>query len=264
MNLIRNKYSLLPTRLILGCDYVTCISLTPEANLLASTPASRQLHLRHLDMTDCVNVDDAGLQIIVTYCSRLVSLYLRRCARVTDIGVQYVAAFCPALRELSVGDCRRVSDVGVVEVAARLKAGLRYLSVARCPAVTDAGLAAIAERCPRLRYVNARGCPAVGDDGVGRLAVGCTRVRSVDVGKTAVTDRGLYAIARCCARLGKLSVRGCDGVTDRGVVEVARRCGAHLRQLNVQECDGVGPEAYRVVRQLAAYCHVEHSIPGFY
>ena len=38
-------------------------------------------------MTDCYALDDAGLQIIASYCSQLVHLYLRRCSRVTDIGV---------------------------------------------------------------------------------------------------------------------------------------------------------------------------------
>jgi len=68
-----------------GCAQVTCISLTPEANMAAVT-YGHQLCLRHVDMSDCCRLDDAGLQLVVTYCPAIVQLYVRRCPRVTDLG----------------------------------------------------------------------------------------------------------------------------------------------------------------------------------
>lgn len=45
---------------------------------MQATAFGKQIFLRHLDMTDCFALDDAGLQIIASYCSQLVFLYLRR------------------------------------------------------------------------------------------------------------------------------------------------------------------------------------------
>jgi len=69
-----------------GCAQVTCISLTPEANMAAVT-YGHQLCLRYVDMSDCCRLDDAGLQLVVTYCPAIVQLYVRRCPLVTDLGL---------------------------------------------------------------------------------------------------------------------------------------------------------------------------------
>jgi len=68
-----------------GCEQVTCISLTPEANM-AAVAYGHQLCLRYVDMSDCCRLDDSGLQLVVTYCPAIVQLYVRRCPLVTDVG----------------------------------------------------------------------------------------------------------------------------------------------------------------------------------
>ena len=41
------------------------------------------LQLQYLDLTDCVGLGDAGVQMIVRSCAQLNCLYLRRCIHVT-------------------------------------------------------------------------------------------------------------------------------------------------------------------------------------
>jgi len=48
-----------------------------------------------------------------------------------------------------------------------------------------------------------------------------------------VTDLGLRAVGRHCPALRKLSVRGCEMVTDEGIQLVAYSCRA-LQHLNIQ------------------------------
>ena len=123
-----------------GCPSITCLSLTPGANVrVMSTSSQRLIDLHYLDMSSCSNLEDSGLQIIVSYCINLVQLYLRRCIRITDVGVQYVASYCHRLQELSISDCRNISDFGVSEIS-RLQSRLRYLSIARCENVGNVGL----------------------------------------------------------------------------------------------------------------------------
>jgi hypothetical protein len=66
---------------------------------MAAVTYGHQVYLRQLDMSECIRLDDAGLQLVASYCPALVKLYVRRCPLITDRGVQYVAAYCVSLRE---------------------------------------------------------------------------------------------------------------------------------------------------------------------
>ncbi|XP_074652297.1 uncharacterized protein LOC141906806 [Tubulanus polymorphus] len=246
---------------LLGCSSITCISLTPEASMQASPLRSKQIFLRYLDMSDCVDLEDGGLSIIASHCTQLCYLYLRRCTRVSDIGVQYIANYCTMLRELSLSDCRRITDFGLRELS-KLETSLRYLSIAKCDKISDVGVRYIAKFCYKLRYLNCRGCEAVSDDSIVQLAHSCRRLRSLDVGKCDVTDDGLQILGDFCVQLKKLSLKSCDGITDRGVIMLANSCPG-LQQLNVQDCH-ISVEAYRAVKRFCKRCIIEHTNPGFY
>ncbi len=243
-----------------GCPCINCICLTPEATVQA-TAFGKQIFLRYLDMTDCFALDDAGLQIIASYCSQLVHLYLRRCSRVTDIGVQYVANYCSQLREFSISDCKKVTDFGMRELS-KLEGNLRYLSVAKCDQVSDVGIKYIARYCHKLRYLNVRSCEGVSDDSIEMVAKNCKRLKSLDIGKCDVTDDVLAVIATHCPQLRKLSVKSCDAITDAGIIAVANHC-PQLQQLNIQDCQ-ISVEAYRMVKKSCKRCIIEHTNPGFY
>ena len=132
-----------------------------------------------------------------------------------------VSAYCFVLRELSISDCDQISDVSLLELA-RLGPKLRYLSAAKCHRITDRGVSAVAKHCYKLRYLNVRGCEAVSDRSLETLARNCNKLRSLDIGKCDVTDSGLIQIAEKIPSLRKLSVRGCEMISDVGV-EARRR-----------------------------------------
>jgi len=253
-----------------GCSQITCIETGPrssndhqyssDSNSCQSRP-QLFLQLQYLDLTDCVGLGDAGVQMIVRSCAQLNCLYLRRCVHVTDVGIKYLASYCTALRELSISDCLQVTDFGMYELA-RLGANLRYLSVAKCDQISDAGIKHIGRHCYKLRYLNLRGCEAVSDDSLEVLARSCSRLRALDLGKCDITDRGLRLLAEHCPNLKKLSVKSCELVTDEGVRSIAYYCRG-LRQLNIQDCL-ITVEGYRAVKKFCRKCIIEHTNPGFF
>ncbi|CAH0562173.1 unnamed protein product [Brassicogethes aeneus] len=238
-----------------GCIKISCISIN------SGPEPPRRLQLQYLDLTDCIALQDSGLEVIVHNCPQLAYFYLRRCMQITDAGLKFVPSFCHGLRELSVSDCSNITDFGLYELA-KLGATLRYLSVAKCDQVSDAGLKVIARRCYKLRYLNVRGCEAVSDDAMTVLARSCTRLRALDIGKCDVSDAGLRALAESCPNLKKLSLRNCDLVTDRGIHCIAYYCRG-LQQLNIQDCQ-ISLEGYRAVKQYCKRCVIEHTNPGFF
>lgn len=282
--------------LLAGCSQITCIDAGPlrsggnsgeryPNDLSSNSRPQLYLQLQYLDLTDCVSLEDTGIQMIVRSCAQLTCLYLRRCAHITgrmivtlivscvpfvyllfllfytDLGVKYLASYCTALRELSISDCVQVTDFGMYELA-RLGPNLRYLSVAKCDQISDAGIKQIGRHCYKLRYLNLRGCEAVSDDSLEVLARTCSRLRALDLGKCDITDRGLRMLAEHCPNLKKLSVKSCELVTDEGVRSVAYYCRG-LRQLNIQDCL-ITVEGYRAVKKFCRKCIIEHTNPGFF
>ncbi|XP_032790547.2 LOW QUALITY PROTEIN: F-box/LRR-repeat protein 7 [Daphnia magna] len=255
-----------------GCSQITCIDAGPlrangnngdryKSDLCSNSRPQLYLQLQYIDLTDCVSLEDSGIQMIVRSCAQLTCIYLRRCVHITDLGVKYLASYCTGLRELSISDCVQVTDFGMYELA-RLGPNLRYLSVAKCDQISDAGIKQIGRHCYKLRYLNLRGCEAVSDDSLVVLARTCSRLRALDLGKCDITDRGLRLLAEHCPNLKKLSVKSCELVTDEGVRSIAYYCRG-LRQLNIQDCL-ITVEGYRAVKKFCRKCIIEHTNPGFF
>lgn len=51
-----------------------------------------------------------------------------------------------------------------------------------------------------------------------------------------VGDPGLAAVGECCRQLEDLNLRFCEGLSDKGVVELALGCGKSLKALGVAAC----------------------------
>lgn len=79
-----------------GCSQITCL----DAGTIRSSgsngdrysndisPNARPqlyLQLQYLDLTDCVSLEDSGVQMIVRSCAQLTCLYLRRCVHITGM-----------------------------------------------------------------------------------------------------------------------------------------------------------------------------------
>lgn len=242
-----------------GCTCVNSIS-APVANGFGLGHHGSFLQLRHLDLSDCVAFDDLGLRVVGLSCGLLENLYLRRCNRVTDIGVKHIAQHCIHLKELSVSDCYKVRDFSLKEVAKHC-ASLKYLSVAKCP-VTDSAMKYLGKHCVKLKYLNVRGCEAVSDVGITHIVQNCLKLRSLDAGKCDITDNGLHIIGIHCPQLKKLSIRGCERVTDTGVKTIAAQC-CSVQYLNLQECN-LSYETFMYIREHCKNCVIEHTCPAFF
>ena len=51
-----------------------------------------------------------------------------------------------------------------------------------------------------------------------------------------IGDEGLAAIGECCNSLQDLNLRFCEGLTDRGLVQLALGCGKTLKSIGVAAC----------------------------
>lgn len=145
-----------------------CFRITDEAFL--QLPAEQHFEaLRILDLTDCNELQDAGLQKIVQAA--------------------------PRLRNLVLAKCRNITDRGVLAVT-KLGKNLHFLHLGHCSNITDHGVQALVKACNRIRYIDFSCCAHLTDDSISMLAT-LPKLKRIGLVKCAnITDYSIRALAK--------------------------------------------------------------------
>jgi hypothetical protein len=121
-------------------------------------------------------------------------------------------------------DCLSVDDPALRVVATCTSTSLRSLSLARCTSITDAGVAALAQ-LHQLQDLDISGCTRV------------TGVISAAPGAQEVMQAGDSALATTSSLPGGLHVltlKGCTGFSDQGLIKLAQAGGvSSLKSINL-------------------------------
>ena len=144
-----------------------CSRITDEA-FLSLHPADRFEGLRVLDLTDCNELNNPGLQRIIQAA--------------------------PRLRNLVLAKCRNISDAGVLAIT-KLGKNLHFLHLGHCASITDYGVSHLVKYCNRIRYIDFSCCTNLTDDSVSLLAT-LPRLKRIGLVKCGnITDRSIRALA---------------------------------------------------------------------
>jgi F-box/leucine-rich repeat protein 2/20 len=134
------------------------------------------------------------------------SLYLAA-NPLNDETIKWFASIFPNLQLLDVKDCSCISDEGIVEVLTCCK--IVHLNLSYCHKVNLHGLNF---EVPTLEVLN--------------------------LSRTRIDDKTLYAISKSCSRLLQLNLEGCFLVTAKGVKQVIENC-TRLKEINLRYCDNM-------------------------
>jgi hypothetical protein len=211
----------LPHLAVLGCDGKRCDDAMMGA--IAGLPRLRKLSAQGAVATD------AGFAAL-SRSATIEYLWGRECPNLTGKGFAALSAM-PALRGLAVS-CRNVNESSLALLPSF--PALRELAPVD---VSDEGFAFIA-RCARLEHLWCMYCRDTGDAATEQIAG--LRLRSYYAGSTRITDRSLDILARM-RTLERVRLWHCDGVTDAGVVALARL--PRLKDVSLQGLPGVSAEA---------------------
>ena len=229
-------------------------------------------NLRSIVLNNLWQLRDASIQAIVQSCPLLVDVRCESCVGLTDASLQALAGLVH-IRRVDLGGSPRLTDAGVLDLVTSPRgsqleslvlfdsykfsdAVLRALGQ-HCPRLerasfgdregfhgsdtpylfTDDGVRALAEGCVALRHIELRQHLKVGDAGVAALATHCPRLEQVDLTDSRITDAGLALLLEGRA-LKKLSLYGCESVTDGGLKAIVRH-GRSLTHLDISFCSGV-------------------------
>ena len=121
-------------------------------------------------------------------------LDLTDCSELGDKGVEKIISNCPRLRNLILAKCRQITDRAVFAIT-KLGKNLHYIHLGHCARITDVSVEALAKACNRIRYIDLACCVNLTDSSVTKLA-GLPKLKRIGLVKCAgITDRSIYALA---------------------------------------------------------------------
>lgn len=199
MNIAQNSANLLEIDLF-GLHNLESPAVTA---LLTSCP-----HLREMRLAHCSRVtDEAFLDIewdpeMPRPFEALRILDLTDCSEIGDKGVEKIVQTCPRLRNLILAKCRQITDRAVFAIT-KLGKNLHYIHLGHCARITDISVEALAKACNRIRYIDLACCSLLTDESVVQLA-GLPKLKRIGLVKCAgITDHSIEQLAKGDARSGR-------------------------------------------------------------
>lgn len=151
-------------RLVLsGCAELTDEALKvmmhgvdPEIDILTNLPMVPPRKLRHLDLSRCPRLTDAGVKSIGHLVPDLEGLQLSGCKLLHDESLEAILASTPRLTHLELEDLENLSNSLLSEHLARAPcaANLEHLSLSYCENLGDIGMLPVMQNCTGLKSID--------------------------------------------------------------------------------------------------------------
>ncbi|KAF2197431.1 RNI-like protein [Delitschia confertaspora ATCC 74209] len=231
-------------RYLLEIDLHDCKLLEDESitTLIAEGP-----HLRELRLAHCHRLtDNAFIRLPNTTYDSLRILDLTDCIELQDWGIQKAVHAAPRLRNLVLAKCRNLTDRAVLAIT-HLGKNLHYIHLGHCSRITDAGVLALVKACNRIRYIDLACCSNLTDNSVKELAM-LPKLKRIGLVKCGnITDRSILALAKpkmipghtvavIPSALERVHLSYCTNLTLSGIHALLNNCPrlTHLSLTGVQ------------------------------
>ncbi|XP_062577595.1 F-box/LRR-repeat protein 2-like [Saccostrea cucullata] len=175
---------------------------------------SRATSLKKLSLMGRLDLSTAEVAVFSQYIPLLESLNLGFCTGVNRTVTEYFVRNCPRLTELNVEGCHTVDD----SVTAALPRGerLRSFNFSHCN-LTDDSIVLLASAVKRIVSLNIDGISWISDSAVVTLVDNQHQnLEELVLDGAELSDKSFHHIARC-AKLKKLHVSFCEGLTDQSL-----------------------------------------------
>ncbi len=179
---------------ILEIDLYDCRMLENDS---VTTLINEGGHLRELRLAHCSRITDSAFLNLPrdTAYESLRILDLTDCGELQDAGVQKIVSAAPRLRNLVLAKCRLLTDRAVLAIT-KLGKNLHYIHLGHCSRITDAGVIQLVKMCNRIRYIDLACCQNLTDNSVQQLAT-LPKLKRIGLVKCAsITDRSILALAK--------------------------------------------------------------------
>mmetsp|Transcript_3546 Transcript_3546/g.5520 ORF Transcript_3546/g.5520 Transcript_3546/m.5520 type:complete len:1201 (+) Transcript_3546:1755-5357(+) len=205
--------------------------------------------LQVLNLTDCSNFTDRGIDGLAERCRKLDELTLRGCDKLSDQGLKFLSdpthstasdtPMCDTIHKLNLAYCTGLTGPGILSMltacatledldlsglatiatdsfvhsVSRTVPTLQRLTLHKCLLLTDAVLCSLADNL-WLEHLDVTGCHKLSDAGLEVLSEACSGLRSVCVRRVKkITNKTVFALLRNCTGIQKIDVQDCPLVS---------------------------------------------------
>ncbi|XP_019896160.2 dynein regulatory complex subunit 6 [Esox lucius] len=178
----------------------------------------------HLNMRGCTSLTWPSFKCI-SECRNLQELNLSECSNINDEMVQMILEGCPTLLYLNLSFSPLTN--GTLRELSRSCLNLQYLSLACCRRFTDKGLQYLAtgKGCHKLIHLDLSGCTQISVDGFKYIAAGCPLLQQIVFNDMpTLSDRCVLELASKCHCLSAISLWDTSHLSDaafKAIAEVA-------------------------------------------
>lgn len=186
---------------------------------------------------------------------RLKHLDLTRCRGLTDAGVKKLAHNVPLLEGLQLSKCHAITDDALADVLPTLPM-LTHLDLEELAELSNNTLQSLAASpCTKyLQHLSISYCESLGDAGMLPVLKNCTNLRSLDMDNTRVSDLVLTECAAAVRTRNRMSGRGVHAKQRPGIgLRIVAYDCANVTWTGVREILSRNAEAQRVPGQALLY-----------
>jgi hypothetical protein len=210
--------------------------------------------LQIINLRDCVNLTDIGLQGIIERCRSLRELYLRGCDKLSDkslsnmiLPYKHTTALSQHLLTLDVSFCRLMTATGILTVTSHCS-GLEELNVSGIATVNDKFLKELVDKCPSITRLIMQRCLLVTDAGLCQLSASLW-LQTLDASFcTKITDEGIEVLTLACSGLNHLCLKKLSKLSDK-CLKVIHDNSRLLRTLDVTDIGSFTPLIIETLRK---------------
>lgn len=177
----------------------------PEIDILSGRPVVPPRKLKHLDLSRCGSLTDAGIGHLTGSVPDLESLQLSFCHALGSDTITALIRTTPRLARLDLEELEEITNSVLIAISkARCASSMEHLNVSYCERLGDSGMMQLIKHCPNLKSLDLDNT-RVSDLTLMEL---CTQMRKRGYG----TTQPKYGL--------RLAVFDCGNVTWAGVREV--------------------------------------------
>ena len=212
--------------------------------------------LSELDLCGAYFLTDQCMKDLSGYLSNVTSIKLAACSKLTNSTFFILTKSCSSLTEIKMERTNLGEENHVVDLVKNTR--IRSLKLAGNERMSDDSLSKFASVCPNLQLLDVSFCAGITGGGIAEILKSCDDVRHLEVNFCAgvksfgadsklsklgvlkaagsgICDERLVMVGQTCPWLLHLDLRGCSGVSTKGVKEIVRSCKG-LREINIKGC----------------------------
>ncbi len=199
-------------------------------------------HARDVDLNETSPLVDSIISALGMCCPKLQTLDLRNCYNITDSGLESLKTLT-SLQTLDLFNCKKITDSGLEHLKALTS--LQTLNLLNCGKITDKGLEHL-KTLTSLQSLNLEDCYKITDRGLEHLKA-LTSLQSLDLFNCEkITDNGLEHL-KALTSLQSLNLGGCDQITSSGFEHL--KALTSLQTLNLAFCKKITDRGIKTLKR---------------